>query len=173
MSKYFYYNKKFFAEHNLQPPADFDGLLGLCKAVREIDPNIVPMPLGNSERWKLNHYITMLNERVLGADGTAADYSLSNAADKLFTDPGYVEAWQKVLDLKNAGCWQDAPNATSPEAIALDVLLGAVADDLLRLLVRRHLRRRRLHRLRHVPHAARSRAARATRTPTSSCPKAS
>ena len=32
VSKYFYYNKSFFAEHNLTPPADFDGLLGLCKA---------------------------------------------------------------------------------------------------------------------------------------------
>ena len=116
VSKYFYYNKKFFAEHSLQPPADFDGLLGLCQAIRKIDPNLVPLPLGNSERWKLNHYITMLNERVLGAEGTAADYALSNEADKLFTDPGYVTAWQKVLDLKNAGCWQDAPNATSPES---------------------------------------------------------
>ena len=36
--------------------------------------------------------------------------------DKLFTDPGYVDAWQKVLDLQKAGCFQDAPNATSPEA---------------------------------------------------------
>ena len=46
-------------------------------------------------------------------------------------------------------------------SLARDVLLGAVADDLLRHLVRRDLRRGRLHRLRHVPHAARSRAARA------------
>lgn len=116
VSKYFYYNKKFFADNNLQPPEDFDGLLGLCKKVREIDPNMVPLPLGNSERWKLNHYITMFNERVLGAEGTAKDYDLTNSEDKLFTDPGYVEAWQKVLDMKNAGCFQDAPNATSPEA---------------------------------------------------------
>ena len=36
--KYFYYNKKFFADNGLQPPADFDELLGLCKKVREIDP---------------------------------------------------------------------------------------------------------------------------------------
>ena len=85
------------------------------RSVRSI-PSMVPMPIGNSERWKLNHYITMLNERVMGAEATAADYSLSNAEDKLFTDPGYVQAWQKVLDLKNAGCWQDAPNATSPES---------------------------------------------------------
>lgn len=116
VSKYFYYNKSYFAEHKLTPPADFDGLLGLCKAVRAVDAKTVPIPLGNSERWKLNHYITMFNERVLGQAGTAGDYALTNSEDKLFTDPGYVEAWQKVLDMKAAGCFQDAPNATSPEA---------------------------------------------------------
>ena len=58
----------------------------------------------------------MLNERVLGAEATAADYALTAPDDQLFTNPGYVEAWQKVVDLKDAGCFQDAPNATAPEA---------------------------------------------------------
>ncbi|MEO6394997.1 MAG: extracellular solute-binding protein [Devosia sp.] len=116
VSKYFYYDIGFFAEHKLTPPTTFGGLLDLCKAIRTIDPSIVPWPLGNSERWKLNHVITMLNERVLGADATAADYALTAPDDQLFTNPGYVEAWQKVVDLKEAGCFQDAPNATSPEA---------------------------------------------------------
>ena len=31
VSKYFYYNKSFFAEHGLTPPATFDDLLGLCQ----------------------------------------------------------------------------------------------------------------------------------------------
>ena len=172
VSKYFYYNKNFFAEHSLTPPATFDELLGLCKKVREIDPNMVPMPLGNSERWKLNHYITMFNERVLGADATAADYALTAPEDQLFTDPGYVEAWQKVLDMKDAGCWQDAPNATSPEAtrsmfsaeqspmIYCGTWCAGIfdADGFTDYA--------------YVPHAARSKAARATRTPTSWCRKA-
>jgi raffinose/stachyose/melibiose transport system substrate-binding protein len=116
VSKYFYYSKSFFAKNNLKPPADFDELVGLCKKIRAIDANTVPLPLGNSERWKLNHYITMFNERVLGLDTLAKDYDLSNSEDKLFTDPGYVDAWNKVLDMQKAGCFQDAPNATSPEA---------------------------------------------------------
>jgi raffinose/stachyose/melibiose transport system substrate-binding protein len=116
VSKYFYYNKAFFAEHKLTPPADFDGLLKLCKDIRAIDASIVPWPLGNSERWKLNHVITMLNERVLGLEAMQADYSLNAPEDQLYTNPGYVEAWQKVVDLKDAGCFQEAPNATSPEA---------------------------------------------------------
>ncbi len=116
VSKYFYYNKSFFADQNLSPPEDFDGLLELCKRIRAVQPDTVPIPLGNSERWKLNHYITMFNQRVLGEEGTAADYALTAPEDQLFTDPGYIEAWQKVLDMKDAGCFQDAPNATSPEA---------------------------------------------------------
>ncbi|HHY48949.1 MAG TPA: carbohydrate ABC transporter substrate-binding protein [Alphaproteobacteria bacterium] len=116
VSKYFYYDIDYFAQHNLTPPTTFQGLLDLCRAVRAIDPNTVPWPLGNSERWKLNHVITMLNQRVLGSEATAADYALTAPDDQLYTNPGYVEAWQKVLDLKDAGCFQEAPNATSPEA---------------------------------------------------------
>jgi raffinose/stachyose/melibiose transport system substrate-binding protein len=116
VSKYFYYDKQFFTDNNLTPPATFTGLLDMCKAIRAIDASIVPWPLGNSERWKLNHVITMLNQRVLGLEAMAADYALTAPDDQLYTNPGYVEAWQKVLDLKEAGCFQDAPNATSPES---------------------------------------------------------
>jgi len=116
VSKYFYYNKGFFEENNLTVPADFDGVLGLCKKIREIDPSMVPLPLGNSERWKLIHYITMLNDRIVGSKDTADDYALTAPDDQLFADPGYAEAFQKILDMKAAGCFQDAPNATSPEA---------------------------------------------------------
>ena len=116
VSKYFYYDPIFFEEHGLEPAETFDGLLQLCQGIRAIDPSIVPWPLGNSERWKLNHVITMLNQRILGSEATAADYALTAPEEELFTNPGYVEAWQKVVDLMDAGCFQDAPNATSPEA---------------------------------------------------------
>ena len=115
VTKYFYYNTAFFAEHQLAVPTTFTELLGLCTAIRAIDPEIVPLPLGNSERWKMNHYITLINERILGIDATRADYSLTAPEDQLFTNPGYVTAWEKVLELQSAGCFQDAPNATSPE----------------------------------------------------------
>ena len=115
VSKYFYYNTGFFAEHNLTPPTSFDGILKLCKDIRAIDPAIDPMPLGNSQRWKMNHFITVINERVMGNDALRADYALTAPDDQLFTNPGYVTAWGKVLELQKAGCFQDAPNATTPE----------------------------------------------------------
>ncbi|PRY22170.1 carbohydrate ABC transporter substrate-binding protein (CUT1 family) [Aliiruegeria haliotis] len=115
VSKFFYYNTNFFAEHELKVPDSFDGLLQSCRDIRAIDEDIVPMPLGNSERWKLNHFITMLNERVVGHEAANPDYALEADDATLFTNPRYVEALQKVLDLQEAGCFQDAPNATSPE----------------------------------------------------------
>ena len=115
VSKFFYYSVPYFEEHGLEVPTSFDGVIETCKAIREIDPDTVPLPLGNSERWKVNHYITMLNERVLGHEQTSDDYDLSAADEELFTDPGFVTAWEKLLEMQDAGCFQDAPNATSPE----------------------------------------------------------
>jgi raffinose/stachyose/melibiose transport system substrate-binding protein len=115
VTKYFYYDNAFFADNSLTVPTTFNELLGLCTAIRAIDPEIVPIPLGNSERWKMNHYITLMNERVMGNDALRADYALTAADDALFTNPGYVTAWEKVLEMQSAGCFQDAPNATSPE----------------------------------------------------------
>jgi raffinose/stachyose/melibiose transport system substrate-binding protein len=115
VTKYMYYNKGFFEKNKLTVPTTFGELTSLCKAIRAIDPKIVPMPLGNSERWKMNHFITVINERVLGVKAMEADYALSAADDQLFTNPGYAKAWEKVLELKSAGCFQDAPNATAPD----------------------------------------------------------
>ena len=173
VSKYFYYNKSVL--RRAQPDAADD----LRRAARPLQDRSARSirawcrcPLGNSERWKLNHYITMFNERVLGADATAADYALTAPEDQLFTNPGYVEAWQKVLDMKDGRLLAGRAQRHLAGSLALDVLGRAVADDLLRHLVRRHLRRRRLHRLRHVPHARdRGRQGR-SRTPTSWCRRA-
>lgn len=115
VSKYFYYNTKYFDDNGLSLPTTFDELLGLCGEIRAIDSETVPAPLGNSERWKLNHYITVINERTMGMDALREDYALTASDDELFTDAGYVQAWNNVLKLQEAGCWQDAPNATSPE----------------------------------------------------------
>jgi len=116
LSAYFFYNKSFFAQNKLDRPADFEGLVGLCKKIRAINPTIVPIALGNSQRWPLGHYMTMLNERILGLDAVAKDYDLSNPEDKLFGDLGYVDAWSRLLDMQGVRCFDADPNANSVEA---------------------------------------------------------
>lgn len=112
VSKYVFYDKAYFAEHKLEIPKTLGELGNLCKAVRGINPDTIPMPLGNKTRWKAIHWMTMLNERAMGVEGTAADYDLSRPADQLYTDPGYAKAFQALVDLQDAGCFEDAPNAT-------------------------------------------------------------
>lgn len=112
VTKYVFYDKAYFAEHKLEIPKTLGELGGLCKAIRQIDPDTIPMPLGNKTRWKAIHWMTMLNERAMGVEATAADYDLSRPADQLYTDPGYAKAFQALIDLQDAGCFEDAPNAT-------------------------------------------------------------
>ncbi|PYE42999.1 carbohydrate ABC transporter substrate-binding protein (CUT1 family) [Rhizobium sp. PP-F2F-G20b] len=128
VSKYVFYNKDYFAANNIALPKTMSELAGVCKAVRAIDPDTVAMPLGNKTRWKAIHWMTMLNERVMGVDGTAADYDLSRPADALFTDPGYAKAFGELIKLQDAGCFEEAPNAT--EYTVADAMFATQASPM-------------------------------------------
>ncbi len=128
VSKYVFYNKDYFATNKIALPKTMAELAGVCKAVRAIDPDTVPMPLGNKTRWKAIHWMTMLNERVMGIDGTAADYDLARPADALFTDPGYAQAFDELLKLQDAGCFEEAPNAT--EYTVADAMFATQASPM-------------------------------------------
>ena len=112
-SKYYYYSKDIFAKENIKIPTTFKSLLSTCKSLK--DKGITPISFGNSERWPGIHYMTILNQKVVGDAQIAADYSLKPSADKLFTDPGYATALQKLKDMQDAGCFNNAVNSISPE----------------------------------------------------------
>jgi raffinose/stachyose/melibiose transport system substrate-binding protein len=110
-----YYNKPFYAAHDLAIPKTMDELLAMCRASRSKAPAIAPIALGNSERWMLVHLISLWNQRMVGADKVESDYTLQSPADQLYTDPGYVSALQLTLKMRDAGCFNSGPNATSPD----------------------------------------------------------
>ncbi len=112
-SKYFYYNKEMFATEGVSIPATFTELLSTCQALSA--KGITPIAFGNSERWTGIHYMTILNQKVVGDEQIASDYSLKPDADKLFTDPAYATALQKLKDMQDAGCFNNAVNSVSPE----------------------------------------------------------
>lgn len=115
--KYMWYNKAFFADHNLSTaPASFDDLLGMCKAVKAADPNMIPIALGSSEPWTIDAYIAIFNQKLVPDDIRVSDASLQSSADTLFTDPGYVEALDKFKQMQTEGCFNDSVNALTPEA---------------------------------------------------------
>ena len=61
-----YYNKTFFAENNLQVPKTWDELEALCKKIKEIDPECIPLGYDSESNW----FITMCEQ--LGSDYTTA-----------------------------------------------------------------------------------------------------
>ena len=124
-SKYFYYSKEIFANEKIKIPTSFNGLLSTCKTLKA--KGIVPISFGNSERWPGIHYMTILNQKVVGDAQIAADYSLKPAADKLFTDPAYATALQKLKDMQDAGCFNNAVNSVSPEIARATFYSGKAA----------------------------------------------
>ena len=53
-----YYNATFFAEHGLTPPKTWDELEALCKKIKEIDPDSIPLGYDSEANW----FITMCEQ---------------------------------------------------------------------------------------------------------------
>ena len=100
---YFWYNKDIFAKYNLTPPATFDDLLTMCKTLKAA--GVTPIALGDSEMWPAAHYMSILNQKVVGDKVVDADAELETPANQLFTDPNYVVALNDLLDMQKAGCF--------------------------------------------------------------------
>lgn len=113
-AKYFYYHLDMFEEMGLSVPTNFDELLGLCRTISAT--GMPALAFGNQERWEGVHYLTIFNQKMAGEETIALDYSLSNPADVLFTDPGYVGAFERLVAMQEAGCFGDAVNSTTPDA---------------------------------------------------------
>jgi len=61
-----YYNKTFFAEHNLSVPTTWDELEQVCAAIKAIDPDAIPLGYDSESNW----FITMCEQ--YGSDYTSA-----------------------------------------------------------------------------------------------------
>jgi raffinose/stachyose/melibiose transport system substrate-binding protein len=112
-AKYYYYNKAIFEKEGLSAPQSFDELLALCTTLR--DKGYTPMSFGNQERWEGVHYLSIFNQKVVGEEVIEQDYLLAPSADQLFADPNYAAAFQKLVDMQNAGCFGDGVNSTTPD----------------------------------------------------------
>ncbi|MEH7116475.1 ABC transporter substrate-binding protein [Neobacillus vireti] len=102
------YNKEIFKKLGLQEPKTWDEFITVLKAIKK--SGITPLGLGNKEPWNGGLYITTLNQRIVDPAVLAKDY---NRASGEFTDPGYVEALNKLKQL--VPYMNEHPNALSRE----------------------------------------------------------
>ena len=78
-----YYNKEFFAEHNLKVPTTWEEMEDVCKKIKEIDPKSIPLGYDS----EANLFITMCEQ--LGSDYTSASgdhYLFDNEENKAFVE---------------------------------------------------------------------------------------
>jgi raffinose/stachyose/melibiose transport system substrate-binding protein len=109
-AKFMVYNKALFAKAGVTgTPAtwpEFTAMLDKIKAA-----GIVPIAYGSQLPWATAHYVGDLNAKCVPMDVREADYRLTASADKLFTDPGYVEALTHYQEFLTKGWFNKFPNA--------------------------------------------------------------
>jgi multiple sugar transport system substrate-binding protein len=76
-----YYNKTFFEEHELQVPKTWDDLGEVCKKIKEIDPNSIPLGYDSESNW----FITMCEQYGSPYTSATGDHFLfDNDTNKSF-----------------------------------------------------------------------------------------
>ena len=112
-----YYNKTFFEANNLSLPKTWDEMEALCKKIKEIDPNCIPLGYDSESNW----FITMCEQ--YGYDYTSADednhFLFDNANNKSFVKrfrewykAGYVTT-QKIFGSYTSGLFVEQTGTKS------------------------------------------------------------
>jgi raffinose/stachyose/melibiose transport system substrate-binding protein len=108
----FWYNKALFAQAGIDtPPATWVEFLEDVQALK--DAGITPISIGEGDKWPGMHYWNYFATRLCGQAGFEAALDRSGS----FTDPCFVEAGEKLLELVALEPFQEG-------------FLGAVHDDM-------------------------------------------
>ncbi|MFC0559140.1 ABC transporter substrate-binding protein [Halalkalibacter alkalisediminis] len=102
--KAFFYNKDIFAELGLEVPNTWDEFIVVLDKITTTD--YTPIAFGNKAPWAVSHYIGTLNQKLIDHDQRMTDYDQSTGE---FTDPGYVEAMEKLNQL--SPYFNESPNS--------------------------------------------------------------
>ncbi|MFL6051573.1 MAG: ABC transporter substrate-binding protein, partial [Actinoallomurus sp.] len=89
------YNKKIFADHQIQPPQSWADFMAACDKLKKA--GITPMATSGLQPWVL-----AIDHQIFGATRYGGDDFLKAAVagKKNFTDPDYTASLQTVADLK-------------------------------------------------------------------------
>lgn len=125
-AKFMVYNKTLFAKVGAsKPPADWPAFTTILNKLKAA--GVTPIAFGSQLAWATVHYIGDLNAKLVPPDVREADYLLKTPADKLFTDPGYVDSLTRYQDFLTNGWFNKSPNALSHSAARASFYAGREA----------------------------------------------
>ena len=120
IGKFWFYNKKLFADQGITPPQTWQELLDAAAKFKAA--GILPISYGSKDQRTIAHYVGTLNQRILDPAVTKKDYEPTTGE---FTDPGYVDALQRFADL--LPYMTATPNAVSHQQARDDFIAGKAA----------------------------------------------
>ena len=124
-AKFMVYNKEIFQKYNLSEPTTWEEFLALCETLKSND--VIPVAYGNEFPWASAHYVGDMNAKLVDGLTLKADYLLTAEPDKLFTDPGYVEALNRFRTLNEKGYYNEGPNGISHSSARSSFIAGKAA----------------------------------------------
>ncbi len=101
--KQWFYNKESFDALGLNAPETWDEWMDVSKKAKT--GGYIPILFANKNRWPASHWINVLNQKICGEAVTAKDYDPLYGGD--FTDPGYVEALERMDYVDNQGFFNE------------------------------------------------------------------
>lgn len=107
--KAFFYNKDIFNELNLEEPTTWDEFIQVLSVLKE--NGYTALSFGNQSNWAVGHYLTTMNQRMVASEQLDSDYDRTSGE---FTDLGYVEALEKLLELQPY--FTNMPNAVTDDS---------------------------------------------------------
>ncbi len=101
--KQWFYNEESFDALGLNAPKTWDEWMDVSKKAKT--GGYIPILFANKNRWPASHWINVLNQKICGEAVTAKDYDPLYGGD--FTDPGYVEALERMDYVDNQGFFNE------------------------------------------------------------------
>jgi raffinose/stachyose/melibiose transport system substrate-binding protein len=109
---FFLYNTEIFAHHKWRPPKTWPELLELVSNIRKA--GLIPIALGNQQRWPAHHFLSVLFQRLMGEQVVEEDYAPLGPGD--YSEPGWQEAMAMFEEFLKRKPFNEAPNAVTRES---------------------------------------------------------
>ncbi|MFI0353060.1 extracellular solute-binding protein [Actinomadura sp. 9N407] len=118
------YNKKVFAEAEVEPPTTWSEFLEVCEKIKK--KGKIPIALGAQTQWVTQLITYALVPSTVYAKNPQFDAQMK-AGSASFAQSGWVQALEMYLDLQKRGFFNDNPNGTTFEQATSMVATGKAA----------------------------------------------
>ncbi|MCX7599555.1 MAG: extracellular solute-binding protein [Armatimonadetes bacterium] len=109
---FFLYNKEIFSRLGLTVPKTWPELLQVVKQLRQA--GVIPIALGNQQRWPAHHFPGVLWQRLMGQTCCEANYD--PLGEGKYAEREWIRGLDMFSELVRLRAFNDAPNATTRES---------------------------------------------------------